>query len=81
VASEEQADYLPERCKGHNHVWDIGGGLTKLLDAGIWSLGQSRHYEFWGPFDLECDLGNEIKIRLCNSIFAAEGAPEKDVEY
>jgi hypothetical protein len=71
VASEEQVEYLAERCEGHNFVWDIGGGLTELKDElKSGARDQRKYYEFEGPLDLKSDLGKGIKIRLCNSIFA-----------
>ena len=74
VASEEQADYLNE-CEGDSVMLDIGGGLTRLkdkLESG--AEDQDRYEEFKGPFDLEADLGSEMKIRLCNSVFAANSS-------
>lgn len=75
VASEEQAEYLSERCGDGSSVWDIGGSLTELQHQ--LEFGDEKNLsEFQGPLDLESDIGNGIKIRLCNSIFAAKSSLE-----
>lgn len=73
VANEEEAKNLSDACDQGTYFFDIGGGLRELknqLDAG--AVHEAQQVQFRGPYDLEHDIGHGIKIRLCNSIFAAE---------
>ena len=63
-------------------VIDVGGRLTKLkaeLESGPGDQGNCD--KFQGPHDLKGDLGNGIKIRLCNSILATEVHQELTNHY
>ncbi|MCJ1251831.1 hypothetical protein MMC30_009069 [Trapelia coarctata] len=78
VDDKSADDEWAERPEGGNmRVIDIGGSLTHLkAELGTGAGDQSRYYEFQGPLDLEADLEGGVKIRLCNSIFAAKDSLE-----
>ena len=66
-----------EREDGRRKVFDVGGGLTRFKAEVERAAGnQGRYYRFQGPFDLEKDLGDGVKIRLCNRNFADKATLE-----
>lgn len=65
-------DAIYSRRKLEQSVWEVA--LSKLnaeVESGAGD--QGNYHKFQGPHDLKGDIGNGIKISLCNSIFDTEG--------
>lgn len=79
---EDTADAALAEKRGGSTVYDVGGFLVKVkliaefegphdLQADLEGGFRKLKAEFEGPHDLQADLSGGIKIRCCNSVFAA----------